>query len=283
MKKTILVPIDFSPSAQNALHYALAWAVELEARLEVLHVYGGTFSLEEMPAFQLGQGREEALLQRLTEFSQIPAGVPGANLVLSRQLRLHPTVADAIVERSKEMAADYIVMGTKGSHDPFERWLGSVSSTVAQRARCPVFLIPKPSRFQGFKHLLYASNFESVSPPLIDQISAWAQRYQAKVHFIHVDDIPGRPAEEFATLEDELYQRLFKNGDPPFPLNLATVRASSVSKGLRQYASENDIDLLILVNRQRQFWDNVLGESLTKDMALGTTVPLLVLDYDTPQ
>jgi len=51
-------------------------------------------------------------------------------------------IADAIVERAKELGADLIVTGTRGLTG-VSALLGSVSSHVVQQARRPVLVVPR--------------------------------------------------------------------------------------------------------------------------------------------
>ena len=58
---------------------------------------------------------------------------------------------------------------------------------------------------------------------------------------------------------------------------MATVISSSILKGLNQYANENEIDIIAMVNVERNFLDSLFGKSLTKKMALSTRVPLMII------
>ena len=183
-------------------------------------------------------------------------------------------IVNRIIELSKEADAVMIIMGTTGSHNMLDRWLGSISSEVAQQANCPVLLVPKESRFTNFENILYASNFESADEDVIDQIIEFANLFRSSVHFIHVNEKDRK--EDFSKTEDRIFNQLFEDGDPAFTFNLASVESTSVMKGLEQYAAENAVDLIVLVNRQRSFIDNLLNESLTKKLALYSKVPILI-------
>jgi nucleotide-binding universal stress UspA family protein len=72
---------------------------------------------------------------------------------------------------------------------------------------------------------------------------------------------------------------LFKDGDPDFSFNMVSINGIDVISGLNQYAEENDIDLIVLVNRHRAFVDNLLGLSTTRQLAMDTKFPLMVYHF----
>ncbi|NCW88623.1 MAG: universal stress protein [Chitinophagia bacterium] len=47
--KTIIVPTDFSPTATNALHYAIQMAKQIKANLLLVHVYQVPVSYTDAP------------------------------------------------------------------------------------------------------------------------------------------------------------------------------------------------------------------------------------------
>jgi len=72
-------------------------------------------------------------------------------------------------------------------------------------------------------------------------------------------------------------EKLFENKAPELTFQMISVTNKSVEKGLREYALENNIDLLVNVTKERKFWDNLLHRSVTKQLVLNAKTPLLVL------
>ena len=271
--KRILVPVDFSNTSHNAYLYARDLAIGLGADLEVIHVFSGSFSTREPFVVKAGKGREEVVEDRLNDFIALH---PSTEEGVLTQLKVSTSIVQGmtvhkIVERSKEV--DLIVIGATGSHDAVEKILGSVSSSVAQQAHCPVIVIPKGAHYEQYNHILYASNFESADVFLLQRIVDFANLFRASVHFIHVNQKEDLLQEE---VENLIFDQLFKEGEPAFSFNLASINSKSVIEGIKQYADENEIDLIVLVNRQRHFIENVMGMSLTKKMALHPIIPLMV-------
>ena len=58
---------------------------------------------------------------------------------------------DEILAVAEEYKADLIILGTHGRTGLDHFISGSVSESVARKAKCPVMIIPKPEKEQGKK------------------------------------------------------------------------------------------------------------------------------------
>lgn len=137
----ILVPVDFSPHAERAFHYAATLAHRLGAKLSLLHVVedpfvSGAWSPEiyvpNVPELldNLIKGAE-GQLATLKE-SAAPLGLTADATVITGR------PAHAIVEHAKEGGFDLIVMGTHGRTGLSHVVMGSVAERIVRRAPCPV-------------------------------------------------------------------------------------------------------------------------------------------------
>lgn len=275
MKNKIVVPVDFSMNALNAYLYARELAKVYNARLDVIHVY-----LEDSSAgnhtSQVYQSNKAKLKERLDDFVKLRPVDSTDNVLTEVRVKtrlIRGAAIKSIVQASKEKGVNMIVMGARGESDLIDRIIGRVSSEVTQRAYCPVLLVPKDFKYTPFKNILYSSHYKSIDPTLLDRIVAFNKKFDASLHFIHVNN--KMKDDKFDKVENKLFSQLFENGDPDFALNIATISSPSVLKGLLQYTEENAIDLIVVVNRQRGFFESMFGESMTKKLALRTPVPIL--------
>lgn len=277
MKKKIIVPVDFSAAAQNAYLYARDLAKELGATIELVHVYNAVTAKHYALPFDQRKNIKASMEKKLSNFANLPDLRENSQVMTKLEVNIQViagSVVKSIVALSKDLAVSIFVMGTTGYHNTLEKLFGSVSSSVAQQASCPVFLIPKDAKYMAFQNILYASNFESTNETTLNSIIKFANQFRASLHFVHVRE--PNEKEPFTNTEERIFQQLFKDGDPAFSFNMLSVKAKSVQSGLNQYAKENDIDLLVLVNNQRSFIDCILGKSMTKEMALHPHLPIMV-------
>jgi nucleotide-binding universal stress UspA family protein len=140
----ILVPTDFSATADAALEYACALATRLGASLELLHVIdeeylGGTLASElyvpEAANLRetLRQEGEQLLSELVTSRNRDHLAIDTA-VVVGRSFR-------TIVDEAVATKADLIVMGTHGRTGIAHLLLGSVAERVVRTAACPVLTV----------------------------------------------------------------------------------------------------------------------------------------------
>jgi nucleotide-binding universal stress UspA family protein len=157
MYLSLLVPLDRSSFAEQALPLALAVARRANARLDLVEVHA-LYSLEETHAgwvpFEPARDAEcrqqeqlylDATAKWVTSVSPVAATVG----VLPGSAVLPATVADSILERARDGKADLIVMTTHG-RGPLGRFgLGSVADELVRRAGLPVLLVRPAANAPG--------------------------------------------------------------------------------------------------------------------------------------
>jgi nucleotide-binding universal stress UspA family protein len=137
----ILVPHDFSASADAALAAALDLAVPLGASVHVVHVYHSAphmyahYTID--PPDPAVVKVPEAAMQRLAaELDRTRA----AGVDCDGEVR-DGIPDEEIVKAATEQAADLIVMGTRGHSGLRHVVLGSVAERTLRTAPCPVMTV----------------------------------------------------------------------------------------------------------------------------------------------
>jgi universal stress protein A len=141
----ILVPIDFSPSSQEALDYAAFLAGAVGATLEVLHVWesGGNVgpdALSVMPGAPRPAGWEQTRAELRQEVQRFIERMPPRPVAVGVRVEAGSPV-EAILAAVRATGADLVVMGTHGRSGLTRLLLGSVAEEVLRRASCPVLTI----------------------------------------------------------------------------------------------------------------------------------------------
>ena len=137
----VLVPIDFSATADRALAYAIALAQQLQARLTLLHVLDLTpVTMEDMTTGMTATYLEdlETDAQHLLQASR--ERVQGAGLQ-GESLLVQGTPTQTIVDTAGEQGVDLIIMGTHGRTGLAHVFLGSVAEHVVRQGPCPVLVV----------------------------------------------------------------------------------------------------------------------------------------------
>lgn len=145
MFKTILVAVDGSPDGDRAFDLARSMTTQEAARLVIVHVTefvggkGGTYPLA------ADDDDFKAKIQAQAE--KLRAEGVKAEVVLE-SIRLGGP-AHVIAEIAESVAADLIVVGTRGRSPLGELVLGSVPIRLLQVAHRPVLVVPPPTGEKG--------------------------------------------------------------------------------------------------------------------------------------
>lgn len=283
----ILVPVDLSPASENALRYACQLAHVFGSGIEVVYAMDSIFEGNEPSPTGFLSGYKKAMQEEVDHFVQSvlqkgndycppldlsrhsPNVDPDKPALRSRIVFGFPE--DVLSELS--IKADLLVMGTTGRGNLTRKLFGSVSIAVSNRAQCPVLLIPPQAQFKGFKSILYASNFESLDALAIKQTVTFARRFKGQMHFVHV----GPPDEQGVDMERKLFEINYIYADPEMPFIFQKIVGEDVIDTLHEYAFSQRIDLFIFVTHQRSFWESILHRSMSKEMLLHTSAPVLVI------
>jgi len=145
MPHTILVAIDDSHCAQQALQQAISLAASANAKLEILHVidYGFLkYDLGYVDAGTLGPElvvASDALLRDASAAASA-AGVANGIRLIDDVLTLGD-IPSTIRKAAKACGADIVVIGTHGRHGLRRLLLGSVAESLARECDVPVLLV----------------------------------------------------------------------------------------------------------------------------------------------
>jgi universal stress protein A len=140
--RRILVPTDFSETADRALATAIELGRSLGAEVHVVHVFSPVVMLPppldmiSLPSLlpNVLPKMEEALEARAARVRE--AGLTGTVELIEG------TPPVEIVRHATKVGAELIVVGTHGRSGLAHAVLGSVAERVLHRATCPVLVVP---------------------------------------------------------------------------------------------------------------------------------------------
>jgi len=142
--KKILVPVDFSDDALNALRYAQELGRTFKAELLILHVvepiYYATPADMYVTSPNLAMLLDEQRTLATQQLARLSASLK-AKGQRHRTLLKTGTPAQLITDTAQSTKADLIVMSTHGRTGLAHILLGSTTEKVVRHAGCPVLTI----------------------------------------------------------------------------------------------------------------------------------------------
>ena len=257
----ILCAVDFSRPAQAAFEHALALSRERNAELMAVHA---------IPASERFNWRAR---QRIAKTAALRAAAEAAGVRL-RVTEQHGDPPGVILLHANAGRFDLIVVGTHAMSVEHLR-TGSIAEQVAQRAKCPVLIVPmaedRRESLASFEHILCAVDFTRASEAALGHALELSMG-GSRLTLLHVSRAldpmsASRYAYHFSVpeyarrLQQDAWERL-QDVVPLKARTTADIRARVVSgrpaNEIVRVASEVDADLIVMGVTAR----GVLGRKL---------------------
>ncbi len=276
---SILVPVDLSSASEAALRYAIRFADSVRAKVQVLHCLNLINDVPEIPAYdpkalegimESSRVRLEAFSDRIKKEEEPHCNEPP---IVNTQVEVGP-VRFVVQDVAREQGFDLIILGTKGAKNLLDDWVGSISTAIIQRAPCPVLIVPEEATFKPIKQFCFATDLQFFDLERMLKTVQILHPLSPMVRCTYIKTTTSEPKDQ-AIIQ---LQNQYRQEGYPFEATFHEVFADSVWDGLTQFAEAYPIDWLVMYRPRRNWLDQLFHRSLTRQGALHTTLPLLVLD-----
>ena len=286
---TLLLATDGSPQAEVAARLVRSLRLPAGAIVEVLRADEPFASDAELPPRAY-----DALRAAMRE--EIDKEVASAKLTVSgpgREVRVavpFARAATAIVDEARQIAADLVVVGSRGRGQLATMVLGSVAAEVIDHAPCPVLVARSPK----LHRLLLADDGSSEAAAARDVVGAWPLFAGLDTRVVGVAPIPAAigvgpirhedASQAYAEAVDALrvmYQTV-ANGDA---LRLteaglrarAEIRCGDPAREIVDAAVEDEADLIVLGSHGRTGLERLLIGSVARSVVTHARCSVLVV------
>ncbi len=271
--KTILLPTDFSDNAKNAAKYAFSIFSDEEAyRFVLVNSFEMPYSTSEVMVSVtdiIEQDSRKGIEKQLNELRGKLKNPDSKVEGISTQ----GEAVSEIEKVAKKQAADFIVMGTKGSSGLMEVFVGSVTSAVIKRAIAPVLAIPESAEYKIPKNIVFAADYGSLKDvSKLTALKEIALKFGATITLLNVMK-KGETTDADEAIEGLKLNAFFQG----VSLEFAFLENDDIEAGINEYISNNAVDMLAMVERKVSFFDRLFHKSVTKQVANHVKLPLLVL------
>jgi len=273
--KQILVPTDFSDDARNAAHYAARLAERLKLGVTLLHAYMLPTPVSEVPYVMINA---EEMQKENEDIARIEADKLKAayNVEVNYIVRLG-FPSDEIESVMEDNNVDLVVMGMKGK-GALEKMVGSTTTSTLKKIKSPMLIIPEKASYKDWRQVTYATDYSyEFNPQVYNSLLFLLRTFNAQLNIVHVMKHGEEEKSQQVSGESQL-ESVFGS----VPHQYQTVSDTHVKHGIESYLGDHPTDLLVMVTRDRGFWERLFGKSHTKEMVYNTHIPLLVLK-DSPK
>jgi nucleotide-binding universal stress UspA family protein len=210
-------------------------------------------------------------------------------LNLQKERILHHTSGKASVETMARMGIFFAELKIVcEAINPYAIAFGCQGTTAAQRfiwgghtvyamqhLHWPVLAVPPNIKYTGIQKIGLACDFIKVVPNTpANKIKALVKEFNASLHVLNTD-----AKESFSpslVFESGMLQEMLGTVKPFYHF----IAHERVDEGINAFAAANSLDLLIVLPKRHSFFNKLLHESHTKQLALHSQIPVLALHED---
>jgi len=259
----ILLPTDFSENSLKSIDYALFIFGVNEVQYHLLHTFEIVSTRASDGIKELKSEMEKQADENLVELAnEIIKKHPLVKLSLEYQ---YGALCDFIHQIDNKQY-DFIVMGTKGSSGLKEVFLGSNSWDVIVSTHIPVLVLPENVDFKQNLKLLFAIDpYQLPSKQVVELLLKMEENTSFEINLLAIKNN--------GDFNLNKINELFKG----IRFNLIVTENEDIEKAIEIYQQKKQIDLLVMVNQHRSFWENLFHTSTTKKLTFHTKTPLLTI------
>jgi len=258
--KTIIVPTDFSETANYALEVAVQLSKKYDSKLIVLH-------LLEIPDHVIDDKYSTNDVANLTTPNNPPAALfymklAQKNFEKTRNLDFMQGVAfeEAVQNHlnfkeigitAQKHNADLIVMGSHGATGIKEFFVGSNTEKVVRHSEIPVMVIKKRMEKFNPTSFAFASDLNTEGASALKQAKEVAQQFNTNFSIIHINDY-NDSAVASEKMKEQYHELLEAAGINSADAPLLVHNDDDVENGLHNAITKNNIELLGIATHGRK-------------------------------
>ena len=277
--KRILIPTDFSETADLALEHASHLATLCNAEIILLHVVSSYAFKANLPEIN---AEDEAFNAKLsgavgTKLEEYAAAL-SEKFGMSVQTKVaYGSVRDEVVRMANDLDADIIILGTHGVSGIREFFMGSNAFRIVSEAGCPVLSVQRNATKIGFEHIVVPVDNSFHSREKIGLAIRIANTYNATLHICglrshdHDDvDLNAKFRIKMKQVEDYIAEREVK-------FTSTTLFCNNIATASMEFAKEKGADLILIMNEQETNTTGFFMGAYAQQIVNHSVIPVLSL------
>jgi nucleotide-binding universal stress UspA family protein len=249
--KKILIPFDFSETAELALEHAVFMAKLHKADILLLHVVESfSFASAISSAFGKSQSEFESKmessakdrLQSLTEKLHHDSGMAVSYKIESGK------IYKKIMSIAEEDKADIIVMGTHGVSGFQEFLVGSNTYRVVMSAPCPVISVQTHAKKIGFKNIILPIDNSHSSRQKVKHAVEIAKHYNSVVHIAGMMTMTDVDLQRRFEVKIHQVRDYFEEHEVPHTVKV--FKTDNTAATTEEFAAQVNADLIMIMTDQ---------------------------------
>lgn len=267
--KNILIPTDFSETANLAVAHGTYMGQLFNAKIYLLHSIQETIHLGTPGEPSIVQDGENLALEQLKKAAE---EIKKKYEVEITTLVVGGKPAASITEAAKEHNIDVIVMGTYGASGFEEFFVGSNADKVVTLAPCPVITIRVASKNVGFSNIIMPITNALHSRQKVDNVIEIASKYNATVHIMGLLEASDSTEENKFEIKLESVENLFKKDNIKYTKRI--IKGHNLAIEVMKFCDEVGGDLIVIMTGHETDTGIFLG-TVAKQVVNHSKIPVM--------
>lgn len=274
--KTIVIPTDFSPIAENAMRYGLEMAQAINADILLFHVYTVPVAVGEVPMVMISvDDVERDANAKLRALKTVAERITNGKVIVNIQSKLG-NVVDDLEELCLETRPFAVVMGSKGMSGLERAIFGSTTLIAIKHLTTPVIAVPPDKVFTGMTRIGLACDFKNVQETMpAATIKDMVKQFNAELHVLNVDSKQDHDDKD-KIAEKSMLHTLLDDVQP----NYHYIENDDIETGINEFARANNLDLIISIPKKHTWLSSLFSKGSTKQLVFQSDVPVMCVHED---
>ena len=284
MKKinSIIVPVDFSQSAIEAVRYAAFLAKKHNSKIHLINIIPGLNYLFAYPDAGVTSAQvlsshqnmvSEMMQNNKVRLSYIESTDYLKSVQVKSTVKAGSNIYSDIISFAEDKNADLIVMGSSGSSTLKKTFIGSKTERIMRLNSIPVIVIRGNRGQNKLRKIVFASRFERECYKVYPALNNLVKGFNPVIHLLRINT-----KNEFKSF-DELragmnkFSKRFEGNFVPH------VRASyEIDEGIVKFAKTVKADLIAIGLKRKKGASRILGSRTAEGVCRLTNIPVLAID-----
>lgn len=257
--------IDFAKSIEAQVIFCGTVAAEVPHHAIVQPVYGHA---GEMPVYSNRITKIEEEVEK--DLQKLCDTFLNDWSYISYEVLTDVNYVDALKELIKAKQAKYVLIGKTQEANFWDKWLGTVSTTIAEELNVPTILIPQNQKFQPFKHILHEIELNGMDMTKLKSTIVLSRQLNTKVTAAYFDN---------AAISEKIFKDrvAFLSRMIRYPsLFFKHYNTDNLNETLNTLIKQSDIDAIALRHHQESLLNRIFNNNHTDKIILDNDVPFVV-------
>lgn len=278
--RTILVPIDFTSTTENAVRIAADWAKTYEyqniillktageSEFDYLHIAEGHSFVNEESVNTLLQ-RTESLFDHLS--SIITEKSP--------EIKVSRILSDWVITRSinellkNQPSVELIILGSDDQTSSTESFVSDNIISIARTSPVKTLIVPNSYHYTPIKNIFIPCDIKGIKRlERLFHHKSVIHKQDVRLSFLNINNNEKENEDHKKELEDYIREHLTE-----IPSSIHYSHDENVINGILSFAASNEADLIIALPGKHSFLYYLASRSISEGIYQNTHQPVLIL------